>query len=103
LAGLRDYHVPEAVSWWPPAPGWWLLAGLMLVLLGAGWWYYQRSALRRLALGELRQLERSEPADAGRGIERRGLAAVPRFQGTGKGILPWAGTGVGDRAFCPDL
>ena len=26
LAGLRGYHLPEAVSWWPPGPGWWLLA-----------------------------------------------------------------------------
>jgi len=23
LAGLRDIHLPAAVSWWPPAPLWW--------------------------------------------------------------------------------
>ena len=22
---LRDLHLPEAISWWPLAPGWWLL------------------------------------------------------------------------------
>lgn len=35
LAGLRAYHLPEPVSWWPPAPGWWILAGLVLVLAAA--------------------------------------------------------------------
>ena len=30
---LRDIHMPEAVSWWPPAPGWWGLLGLILLLV----------------------------------------------------------------------
>jgi Domain of unknown function (DUF4381) len=25
LAQLKDIHLPETVSWWPPAIGWWLL------------------------------------------------------------------------------
>lgn len=57
LAQLRDIHLPEAVSWWPPAPGWWLLAALLLLLLGAlaGWLWRQRQrrAYRRFALAEL--------------------------------------------------
>lgn len=30
---LRDIHLPQPISWWPPAPGWWML---LLILLGAG-------------------------------------------------------------------
>ncbi len=29
---LRDIHLPEAISWWPPAPGWWLLLFLVCLL-----------------------------------------------------------------------
>ena len=25
---LRDLHLPEAVGWWPLAPGWWVLIAL---------------------------------------------------------------------------
>ncbi len=32
LAQLRDIHLPEAISVWPPAPGWWI-AGLFVFLL----------------------------------------------------------------------
>lgn len=32
-AALRDIHLPDAVSWWPPAIGWWLLAGIILLAL----------------------------------------------------------------------
>lgn len=36
LAALHPLHLPEAVSWWPPAPLWWLLAVLALVILAMG-------------------------------------------------------------------
>jgi hypothetical protein len=30
---LRDIHLPEAISWWPIAPGWWMvLASTILII-----------------------------------------------------------------------
>ena len=36
---LRDIHLPDPVSWWPPAIGWWLLALLVIgISVAAAWW-----------------------------------------------------------------
>ena len=60
LANLRPMHLPDAVSWWPPAPGWWVLAALALMALCLlGWWLLRRwrkLAFRREAVKELDQL-----------------------------------------------
>ncbi|MDO7596499.1 MAG: DUF4381 domain-containing protein [Pseudomonadota bacterium] len=39
---LRDIHLPEAISWWPPAMGWWLLLVLIPLLVFGAWWLYKR-------------------------------------------------------------
>ncbi len=56
---LRDIHLPEAVSWWPPAPGWWLLL-LTLVVLVLGSVFLRRcmkhKSLRKLSVMEFRQI-----------------------------------------------
>ena len=60
LAQLRDIHLPQAVSWWPLAPGWWLL--MLLLLAGLAivarclWLRRQRNAYRRSGEQELEQL-----------------------------------------------
>ncbi len=61
---LRDISLPQAVSWWPLAPGWWLVAGITLALFAAGLVYYvlRRRSLRYIALQELAVLRR-EAAD----------------------------------------
>lgn len=33
LSELADIHLPDAVNFWPPAPGWWVLLALVLVAL----------------------------------------------------------------------
>lgn len=54
LAQLRDIHLPEAVSWWPLAPGWYaLLIGLvftLLVFIIWIWHLYNRGRAKRNAL-----------------------------------------------------
>lgn len=56
LAQLRDIHMPQAISWWPPAPGWWLLALLIVGALAAAiiWriTQHRRQAFKREALAE---------------------------------------------------
>lgn len=60
LAGLKDIHLPEAISWWPPAPGWWLVT--LLVPLGFGfgalflWQRVQKNRYRKEGLKELEDI-----------------------------------------------
>jgi hypothetical protein len=60
LAELRDIHLPDAVSLWPPAPGWWLIGLLLLsalVLVAYQLWRrHQRRAYRRGGDAELQAL-----------------------------------------------
>jgi len=65
LAQLRDIHLPQPVSWWPPAPGWWIVALAGLTVFGLGIFflarYRQRNRYRRLALRELDSLDNNAP------------------------------------------
>jgi hypothetical protein len=59
---LRDIHLPDPVSWWPPAIGWWLLFGAALAItIAIVWWRRWRQArqkapvsIARLELVQLR-------------------------------------------------
>ena len=56
---LRDIHVPDPVSWWPPAPGWWILMSLLLLAMLLGWFMHRRykhNILRRAARQALRSI-----------------------------------------------
>ncbi len=95
LADLRPLHPPPPVDGWPPAPGWWLLAALLLVAAGLLWWLHRRSALRRAALAELRQLQRLEDDDTrfsagvNQLLRRVALARFPREQVAGLSGEEW--------------
>ena len=59
---IRDLHLPEAIGWWPLAPGWWVviaLAAVVLAWLGRLYWRrHARGAARRHALRQLDMLTR---------------------------------------------
>lgn len=57
---LRDIHLPEPISWWPPAPGWWLALALILLIIAAvfiGRKIYQSRQLRRDISAELERIK----------------------------------------------
>ena len=86
LAELRGYHLPDPVSWWPPAPGWWLLALLMagLLVLMAIWllriWRQNRvaRAAPRAALDELAALRAAYTREGDVAAYARGLSRLLR-------------------------
>lgn len=102
---LRGLQLPDAVGWWPLAPGWWVLGALLA--LGCG--LLVRSSLRRRAYTAarrkaLRQLEESRSAYAYHGnpvtlgaelselLRRTMLAYAPRAEVaglTGDAWLEW--------------
>lgn len=51
LAQLADIHLPQAVGYWPPAPGWWVLALLLLF----GGFLLLRSTIRRSHQNHIRE------------------------------------------------
>lgn len=87
LAQLRDIHLPQPVSLWPPAPGWWIVAlalVLTLAVLLYCWLRHRRNnRYRRLALQELGQLSKTRDysADTLRHLNsllKRTLRAAPQ-------------------------
>lgn len=59
---LRPIHLPDPISWWPPALGWFILLGLLIVVIGVlAFWYFKRkynqnTLIIQQALHELDQL-----------------------------------------------
>jgi hypothetical protein len=107
---LRDLHLPEAIGWWPLAPGWWVVLAMAAAALGyVAWrlfrrWQFhapRRYALRELARFEAEYLEHRDPVMLGKQLSellRRGmLAYAPREEVaglTGEEWLAWLDEGM---------
>jgi len=58
LSQLADIHLPEAIAFWPPAPGWWVVAVLVLLALALLLrQQLQRLLVRRRLATALRELD----------------------------------------------
>lgn len=99
LAQLRDIHLPEAISAWPPAPGWWL-AGLLVLLLifVIGHLIYRwmcRNRYRTLAIKQLVSLEQYSEQPAlylqhfNQLLKQTALAAQPTIDIAGLSGREW--------------
>ncbi len=59
---LKGIHLPDPISWWPPALGWWLVFGITFILLNCIlWmiWKYFRPNLKKQAVKALDRIERA--------------------------------------------
>jgi len=57
---LRDIHLPDAVSWWPPAIGWWvLLLALVLIVIAVFFMLkkMQQVSVRKTAISEFEKIK----------------------------------------------
>ena len=59
---LKDIHLPDSVSWWPPAPGYWMILGLIFFIVIT---YLvikllrNRSRIKRQALSEFYNIKKT--------------------------------------------
>lgn len=85
LGNLHDIVVPDAVSWWPLAPGWWVLIVLVLLLVLVvairQMKRWRADAYRRAALAELDGARSTN--DIATILRRTVLAIAPREEVAG--------------------
>lgn len=81
LDKLNDIVVPDAVAWWPPAPGWYVLfLALLITISWAGIRILQNWSRNRFRRQALLELETVAPANLPALVKRVSLSIWPREQ-----------------------
>ena len=112
---LRGLHLPDAIGFWPLAPGWWLVIVVLVIaaVLALRHWFSRRarSAARRHALRQLARhtaayAEHRDPLVLGTQVSellrRTMLAYAPRAEVaglTGDAWLEWLDRGLAEPLF----
>lgn len=76
---LRDIHLPDAIGWWPLAPGWWLAALFVFLSLGLLIWLKRRrKSAKSIALRELESIV-LEKTDAKQKLQKASILLKRAF------------------------
>ncbi|MBE6456297.1 MAG: DUF4381 domain-containing protein [Alphaproteobacteria bacterium] len=98
LSGLKDIHLPEQPTFFPPAIGWWIvLFFLLVVFLGGLFGYYKYyTSPKQYALRLLRQIMMQKISDIdilidlGKLLKRIALIVFPRSEVASLSGQEWA-------------
>ena len=96
---LRDIHLPDPISWWPPAIGWWLLLILIPLSIFSVWWLYKRLTRRtaiKTAQSLLTDIKSDQDSDdlqklqqLSTWLRRVVISIAPRQQSAGLTGMTW--------------
>jgi hypothetical protein len=59
---LRDIHLPDTLSWWPPAPGYWLILAVLVLIVFAVFLLrirHRKQQLKRSIQSEVDRIEQA--------------------------------------------
>ena len=98
---LKDIHLPDPVSWWPPAIGWWLLLLFLILGLVLLWLLVKRirqPVLKKRAIAEVENVIQAYRDDRNKQqliqqlsvvIRRIGISYLPRKSAAGVVGADW--------------
>jgi hypothetical protein len=70
LDQLKDIHLPQTVSYWPPAWPWWVLVLTIIAACAFIIWHKKRQAWRKHAIQQLESFNWEQPNHAYRDVNK---------------------------------